>query len=148
MKIILLSDIAKLGKRYDVKDVSAGHANNLLIPKGLAMAATTDALKRVEAMKKASAAEEKVQDELLARNFAELDGKTITVKEKVNEKGHLFAGIHKKEIAKLIEREARIIIDPDMITLDQPIKEKGEHPVVIQAGEKRSKVTILVEEKK
>ena len=53
MKIILLKDISKLGRKYDTKTVSDGHAINLLIPQGLAIAATKDAVKRIESLKAA-----------------------------------------------------------------------------------------------
>ena len=51
MKIILLRDVEKLGKKYDVKDVADGHARNFLIPQGLAKPATEVALREIETEK-------------------------------------------------------------------------------------------------
>ena len=48
MKIILLKDVAKVGRKFDLKEVSDGYAANLLIPRGLAVVATNDAIKRME----------------------------------------------------------------------------------------------------
>ena len=72
MKIILLKDIAKVGKRYDVKDVNSGHALNFLIPKGLAVSATKEAIKRIDLEKARKAGEIKVQNELLESNIQAL----------------------------------------------------------------------------
>ena len=84
MKVILLKDVRKVGQKYDVKTVSDGHALNLLIPQGLAIAATTEALKRVEAEKAKMVGAQKIHEELLAKNLKDLDGKVLTVKGKAN----------------------------------------------------------------
>ncbi|NDB60938.1 50S ribosomal protein L9 [bacterium] len=115
MKIILLKDVAKVGKKFDVKDISEGYAHNLLIPRGLAIAATPDALKRIDLERARDEGERKVRHELLVKNLTELDGVTITMLEKANEKGHLFAGIHKAEIIPEIQKQTRLQIDAEII---------------------------------
>ena len=96
MKIILTKDVQKLGQKYDVKEVSSGHALNLLIPQGLAISATPEALKRNEVLKKQVESERKVHEDLLVMNVKGLDGITLEVSGKANEKGHLFAGLHRE----------------------------------------------------
>ena len=73
MKIILLKDVAKLGKKYEIKTVSDGHALNLLIPKGFAVAATLDAKKRLAKQIALMDTEKKIQHDLLAKNISSLD---------------------------------------------------------------------------
>jgi len=147
MKIILLKDIAKVGKKYDVKDISEGYAQNLLIPKGLAIAATGEALKRIDLEKARDEGERKIRNELLLKNLTELDGVTVVMIEKANEKGHLFAGVHKAEIIPEIEKQTRLQIDAEHMVLDKPIKELGLHVVEVKAGNKSIKFNLDIKAK-
>lgn len=144
MKIILLQDVAKIGRKYDVKNVSDGHALNLLIPKGLAQVATPDALKKVEKLKLEDAAHRKVQEDLLLMNLKAVESTTLEIKEKANDKGHLFAGVHKEEIISRMKSEKQIDLLPEFIELDKPIKEVGNHIVVIKVKDKSAKLKLTI----
>lgn len=136
MKIILLKDIVKVGRKYDVKNISDGYALNMLIPKGLAVIATADAVKRINLEKSRDEGERKIHHDLLIKNLNDLNGLTISLIEKANEKGHLFAGVHKPEIIPAILKQTRIQINEENIVLDKPIKELGSHTVEVRAGNK------------
>ena len=143
MKVILLHDVPKVGSKYEVKNVSDGHALNFLIPKELAVGANPAALKRIEKLKAEDSAHKKVQEDLLFMNLKALDGLTIEISEKANEKGHLFAGVHKAEIiAKLKEKHIDVL--PDFIVLDKPIKEVGEHMIEIKVKDKTAKFKLVI----
>ena len=144
MKIILLKDVAKLGRKYDTKTVSDGHAINLLIPQGLAIAATRDAVRRIDSLKAATEGERKVQEELMVKNIEGLKTATITIAGKANDKGHLFAGLHKEVIAAEIEKQTRLQVSPEFIQLEHPLKEVGEHVVEVRGGGKSAKLMIVV----
>lgn len=145
MKIILLKDIAKVGKKYETKDISDGYAVNLLIPRGFAIPATADAIKRIGMEKMKVEGERKVHEELLLKNLSELDGVTITIKGKANEKGHLFAGLHKEAIADEVLKQTRLQIDPLSIQLEHPVKEIGTHTIEVNGGGKKVKFTLEIE---
>jgi large subunit ribosomal protein L9 len=147
MKIILLKDVPKVGKRYETKEISDGYAINLLIPKGLAVAATADVAKRIELEKARDEGEKKVRQELLLKNLSELDGVTITMTERANDKGNLFAGVHKLEIVPEIEKQTRLQIDAEHIILDKPIKEIGMHEVQVKIGQKSIKFNLEIKAK-
>lgn len=144
MKVILLKDVPKLGKRYDTKTVSDGHALNLLIPRGLALAATPDAIKRLGLEKSRIEGERKVQEELLAQNLKGLSGVVLTVSGKANEKGHLFAGLHREEIVKELSAQAHLDIDPYSIQLEHPLKEVGEHAIQVKAAGKSVSFKLII----
>ncbi|MDE1941407.1 MAG: 50S ribosomal protein L9 [Patescibacteria group bacterium] len=145
MKVILIKDVPKLGSRYEVKDVSSGHATNLLIPQGLALAATPDALKRLETQRKQAEAERKIHEDLLVKNIKDLDGKTITISGKANDKGHLFAGLHREAIAAELQKQTELQIDPSFLAIEHPLKELGEHTVEVKGGGKSAKLKIVIE---
>ncbi len=102
MKVIFLQDVQRVGKRHDVKDISDGYAVNFLLPRKLAVVATPRAIAELETRKKEIAIEREVQEGLLTKNLEAIKGKTITIKVKADEKGHLFSKIHKINIVCIL----------------------------------------------
>jgi len=144
MKIILNQDVSKVGKKYEVKNVADGHALNFLIPRGLAVAATLGALKKLEIAKTMVAVEKKVQEDLLLKNLKSLDGARIEISEKANDKGHLFAGLHKEQIIPEIKKQTGLDVLPEFLILDKPIKEIGEQIIEVKVQNKTAKFTLIV----
>ena len=144
MKVILNKDIPKVGKKYEVKNVADGHALNFLIPHGLAVAATVGALKKLEIAKTMVAVEKKVQEDLLLKNLKSLDGARIEIVEKANDKGHLFAGLHKEQIIPEIKKQTGLDVLPEFLVLDKPIKQIGEHSLEIKIQDKTAKFVVVV----
>lgn len=143
MKVILLKHVSKVGQQHEIKNVADGYALNFLIPQGLATPATGGALKDLEAKRQAGLAQsEQVQAEL-AQTIDTLAGKTITISEKVNEQGHLFHGIHAKEIVAALAGEG-VILNEGVIDLAEPIKEAGKHDVTLVAGDKKGSFTLEI----
>jgi large subunit ribosomal protein L9 len=145
MKIILLKDVPKVGKRYDIKDVAEGFALNMLIPRKLAALATPQAIKTIEDTKRKDMAEKQIQEDLLAKNLQTIKGINITLKERANEKGHLFAGVTREVLAAEILKLTRLNLDPQSIVLDKPIKEVGEHTITVEAMGKKAEFTLNIQ---
>lgn len=144
MKIILLKDVKKLGRKYEVKEVADGHALNLLIPNGLALPATPGNVNMIETKKKGDMFE-------TAKTRAEFDEVLNKVKEisveirgKVNEKGHLFAGIHKEEIIEAVKKQKGINLSVEHLILEKPIKEVGEHAITVKIGEREVAFKLVI----
>src|SRR3989344_2183942 len=125
MKVIFLKDVPRVGKKYDVKEISDGYAVNFLFPKKLATPATAKAVAELELRKKEISIEREVQESLLLKNLEEIKGKSITIKGKANDKGHLFSAIHKKEIIEEMKKQLNAEISEEFIILEKPIKEIG-----------------------
>ncbi|MBU1159696.1 50S ribosomal protein L9 [Patescibacteria group bacterium] len=140
MKIILLQDVLNMGKRYDVKNVSDGYARNFLLPRKLAMVATTQNLQNLEKRKKIAEEKKEKQKKITEENLAELNNKKISISAKSNEKGNLFKGITKQRISEILKEKENIEIAPELIELEKPIKQAGEHEIKIA----NKKFTLLI----
>ena len=131
MKVILLKDVKNVGRKFEVKEVGDGFAINSLIPRKLAEVATPAALKRLESKKSEIEVMRKVDEDLAKANIEQISSKEIVLKEKANEAGHLFAGIHIPEIVKAVKVETELDLDPTWIELEQPIKMVGEYEIPV-----------------
>ena len=127
MKVIL-KDTGK------VQEVPDGYARNYLIPKGLAVVATTEELNKIEvALEKRSEEEEKKRAEVMF-SAKKIEGKIITLSEKAGEYGKLFGGVTTKEIAEAIHLQQKFIIDKHNIELKTPIKLLGSYEMKVNFG--------------
>lgn len=144
MKVILLTDVSKVGQRYDVKNVADGFAMNKLIPQKLAQIATEGALKKIETQKKKLEAEREQNLHILIENIEKIQSMRPVISAKVNDKGHLFASISKDVIAHKISEDAGLKIDESRIEILKPIKSVGTHKVNVRLGEKTVALEIEV----
>jgi len=145
MKVIFLHSVPRVGKKNDIKEVNDGYAVNFLFPKKLAEPATAKSTAALELRKKEIAVEREIQEDLLIKNLEEIKGKTVTLKAKSDDKGHLFAQIHKKEIIEAMKKEHRADISEEFIVLEKPIKQIGEFDVPVEIKGKKSFFKLIVE---
>ena len=131
MKVILKEDVETLGKRGDTIKVTDGYARNYLIPKGLAMEATSISAKAIEHERKLiakRAEKEKKNAEALLASFA---GVSVSIARKTADQEKLFGSVTTKDIEKALE-EKGLKVERKQIALDEPIKQLGEYPVKIK----------------
>jgi large subunit ribosomal protein L9 len=131
MKVILLDDVAKLGRRGEVRDVSDGYARNFLIPKKLALSATAGNLNNLEHIKKQQDAKAgRIQSD--AETLRDrIEGLTYTERRQASEDGKLFGSVTSQDIAEFLEQN-QIKIERRRIHLDEPIKALGDTAVPIR----------------
>ena len=134
MKVILLKDVKKIGRKMDVKDVADGLALNRLIPMGLALQATAGNIKMVEEKNKNSLTDTKMIQEATAKALAGLKDGRLVIEGNTNEKGHLFAAIHLDEVGTLIKSKTNVELPSSYLTVAKPIKEAGDHEVTVTVG--------------
>jgi large subunit ribosomal protein L9 len=132
MKVILRSDIAKVGKRGDIIDVSDGYARNFLFPKGLAIKATDGAVQQAASMRRARDLRD-AQDRSAAEEVARrLVAKVITIPAKAGTEGRLFGSVTAADIVEAVEKQAGVVIDRRKLLLADPIKSLGSHQVAVR----------------
>ena len=144
MKVILLNDVKKLGRKYEVKEVASGYASNFLFPNKLATLASDAKQKELEVLTKRAEEERKIQEELLAKNLDSLKGAKATIVAKANDKGHLFQGLHNDEIVEALARDAHVTLESGMINLKEPIKATGEFDIPVTVGKESATFTLVV----
>ncbi len=94
-------------------------------------------MSRLTKYKAGEDAEKNVREELLVKSLKDIEALTIEVKGKANDQGHLFAGLHKDEIAHALKEQGHFDIAPEYIDLDKPVKELGEHKISNQYIQER-----------
>lgn len=149
MKVILLQDIEKLGKKYEIKNVADGHARNFLLPKNLVKLATEENMKWLEIQKEA--VRQKAEEELkkIQGVASGLDGLEIILPMKIGEKDQLFEAVTAQKVSEKL-KEQGFEVKKTQVILKDPIKELGEFPIKVQMAhnlEAEIKL-IIVEEKK
>jgi len=147
MKVILMQNVQRIGQKYDVKDVTNGYGRNFLIPKGFAKLATKKAIENLDVLKAQHEEEKKIVDDLLSKNLESLNNVSVVIQEKANEKGHLFAGVHKEEIIPALKEQTHLVLGVEHIVLEHPIKEIGEHEIEIKVGDKTATFKLTIEQK-
>ncbi len=131
MKIILLDDVAKVGRRGEVRDVSDGYARNFLIPKKLALSATAGNLQNLEHIKKqqdAKAGRIKGEADTLRQRIEET---MYEEKRQASEEGKLFGSVTAQDLVDFLGRQG-VKIERRRVQLDEPIKTLGETSVPIR----------------
>lgn len=118
---------------------------NFLIPKKLAVLATQKTIAELEQRKKEILVEREIQDDLLEKNLKGLEGKVVNIKVKADEKGHLFSGIHAKEIVKELAAQHQATVSEEFIVLEKPIKAVGEYDVPVMVKNKKTSFKLVVE---
>jgi large subunit ribosomal protein L9 len=137
MKVILITDVKKVGQRGSVVDVADGYAMNVLIPQKKALPATADNLKRHE-KSVAEAAGRKDQNAAKARETVDsMRGKTLTIAVKASETGTLFKSLHASDIVAEVAKQLGVTLPESALMLEHPIKQKGTYAVPMElAGSK------------
>ena len=144
--IVLVEDVAHVGKQGDLVEVKPGYARNFLLPQSLAVIPTDHNLKLLEKykIKVLKAREARVADlKVLSEQLSRLT--TLTIEASANEEGHLYGSIGPAEISKTLKGK-NLLVEADMVKLEHVIKEANtltEVPLSLGYGIE-SKIQVLV----
>lgn len=131
IKVILLEDVPKTGRKYEVEEVAMGYFRNYLLPNELAEPATEDVLSSLKE-KREKAEKERQEKRLQYQNKADkLEGTTLTFEERVSDDDHLYGSVSSSDIEERLEEQGFPNVKAK---LSEPIREIGGKEVAIDFG--------------
>lgn len=135
MKLILNSDVTKLGRKGDIVDVAKGYARNYLLPKNLAIVATDSNISIAEKIQEKRIAEITESEELAESIKVALADAHLVIPQKSTDEGTLYAAVANNEIVEVIEKFSGFKIEENQIELNDQVKEIGLHNIKIRISE-------------
>lgn len=145
MKVILLQDVKKLGKKGEIMEVAEGYARNFLLPQKLAAQATAETLNQLQQQKNAASDRQKRQLEEARLLAAQLGKIEVKVPAKAGEGGKLFGAITTKDISDAAKAQHGLELDRRKMEIVVPIKNMGPASVVMKIHpEVTAEIKVLV----
>ncbi|MCM1100416.1 MAG: 50S ribosomal protein L9 [Clostridium sp.] len=132
MKVILLQDEKKLGKKGDIIEVSEGYARNYVLPRKIGAEANAKNLNDLKLQKANDAKIAQEQLDAAKALAAELEGKQTIVKIKAGEGGKAFGSVSSKEIAAAVKEQHGLEIDKKKIQLPEALKNFGSYEIGVK----------------
>ena len=132
MKLILISDVASLGKRGDVVDVSNGYARNFLLPKKMAIPANEGALMQAESVRQVRAEAETRARETAENMAQQLAGTRVVLAAQAGDEGQLYGSITVADAIEGVARFTGIQLERGQVSIPKPIKAIGLHEIVVK----------------
>lgn len=143
MKVILIQNINKVGKKDEIVEVAGGYADNVLFPSKKAIPATAKNIEALNRKISSTKARKDLEHGLLESAIKSLPEETLSISVKANEKGHLFSSIGEDEIVEALSKK-RINLSAKNIILTKPIKETGEYKIQIVEGAYKKEITLFI----
>ncbi len=144
MKVILLQDVAKIGRRFDVVTVPDGYGLNKLIPQGMAKPATPENLKAIEAQSATNEAAKAQADEAFAAMLEKLGDQTLEIGVEASEEGRMFQALKAEAVVEAVQAAAGTEVRADQVVIKSPIKEVGEYTVELVSGDTHKQVPVVI----
>ncbi len=132
MKVILLQDVKKLGKKGEIVEVSDGYGRNYLLARKLAAPGTSENIN--DARQKKAAADHRAQvasDEAVVL-ASELKKVELTIPVRIGEGGKVFGAVTGKDISDAAKRQYDLDLDKRKVEIKEPIKALGTYDVIIR----------------
>ncbi|MEK7167759.1 MAG: 50S ribosomal protein L9 [Patescibacteria group bacterium] len=130
MKVILIQSVKGLGEPGAIKEVADGYGSNFLIPQGLAQLGTDENISKWNSDQESKIKMAEVDLALTEKIAEQLNGLTVEISGKANEAGKLYASVNGAMIVKKL-KELGFDLKKEQIVLMEPIKEPGDHPVMV-----------------
>ena len=137
MQVILQKDVKNLGQAGETVSVKNGYARYFLLPKKLALPYTKAGAKEMAHRKLWIAARQKKALLLRQSQIEKLQNVEISFTREADASGHLFGSVAAGDIIKELEKQGHEV-PKKWITLDRPIKNTGDHKLIVQSDNQNS----------
>lgn len=131
MKVLLTKDVYKLGRAGDVKKVADGYGRNYLLPQGMAVLATPNALKHAEKIREEAVKQRAALNQEMNAVAQVLNGLAIGFPAKAGETGKLYGSITAEDVATAIKTRTQVEVKRQQIDM-QPVRSLGEHKIHVR----------------
>lgn len=132
MKVILRSDLANVGKRGDICEVTNGFARNFLMPKGLAFAATDGAVEQAKSMRRSRDLKDAADRSAAETIASKLVSTPVQLKARAGSEGRLFGSITASDIVDAVKAQTGAHLERRHIHIGDAIKSVGAHNVTVK----------------
>jgi large subunit ribosomal protein L9 len=132
MEVLLIKDVDNLGYAGDVKNVANGYGRNYLLPQGMAVLATTGALKQAETIRRAAEKQRAREMEDAKAIVNQLEGLNLLFERRAGETGKLYGSVTSADIAEAIAEQTGINLDKRKVALPEPVRNLGKQDVLIK----------------
>ena len=135
MKVLFLKDVARVARAGDIKEIKDGYGRNYLLPQGLAVAATKDAIARSEGLRK-SAEERRLKEAADWQEVADALGETpVEIEARAGPTGRLYGSITNTIVAEKLSEMTGREVDRRSIRFREPVRQTGEFNVPLRLHE-------------
>jgi len=131
MRLILLDNIEGVGKKGETREVRDGYGRNFLVPRGLAVPATSGNIKKVQEQAKTIIGKREKDLKTAAFIKQRLEETPLSIKKKAGVDGKLFGSVTAKDVVEAVKLALDLDVDKRTIRLDDPIKTTGVHTVEV-----------------
>lgn len=148
MKVIFLQDVSNVAKAGEIKEVADGYGRNFLIPRNLALLASSSTISMAEMQRRIKERKLSADTAELTQIADQLEGKEISLQARVGSKERLYGAITASDIASELENTTGIVVDKRKIELAEPIRQIGSYEVGVKlAKDLVPKIKVTVKEK-
>ena len=149
MRVIFLQDIPNVARAGEIKDVASGYGRNYLLPRKLAIPASTSATALVEMQRRIEVRHQAENEAQLMELSNQLDGSEVNLKAHAGAKDRIYGSITTADIAIELENSLGLIVDRKKIELAEPIRQLGSYEVTVRLSKDiipKIKVNVVGEE--
>lgn len=144
MKVILLQDVAKIGRRFEIVEVPSGYGMNKLIPQGMAKPASPENVKAINAQSAKTEAERAAGNEAFTEAVAAIQENPLTITVEANEEGRMFQALKIATVLEAVQAATTKEMKESQVVIKTPIKEVGEHTIEFVSGDTQVPMVITI----